>query len=577
MLRQKYDRQKYLLHRGLVIFLPYHFPWIVFVQVPPVIGIFINQLEEIMKHTKKILAGIVLLSLNCAAATNTIGGKVNVLDLNPYEKADRIIDSIQPPQIPEGRNIDLRIYAKFDPSHQPDADFRAVMQKAIDELSTAGGGTLTISHPLGADNWFKTPVTYRLSGPIQMKSKVRLAMEPSTRLEFDFNPLVFTDNGRGYLIRYEGTLIYGPSACIRAFNATDIEIIALPGSGAMPVINGNGDQWQRWMWAGEFGPDSIPEQRSYMLLKKDVNNAAMPLQDRLCGDVTKWYLRPDLFQWLFCKRIRMEGIELQNSPFWVVHPVFSTDLVFREIKFECMNVNNDGIDPESCRRVLIERVMFNNYDDNVAIKAGRDREAREGIAVAGTEMEPINSPFIVNGRTADHCSEIVIRHNFFKGHYAICIGSEVGGGASDIYALDNTVPQEVKMLFNIKSSRSRGGIVEKVIIKGIKAHRVKDAAICLIPNYDNDTESPYPPTFRNILIEDIEIGQAGRGLLFYGWPDATTQDITLRNVQIGTVSGPKLEVMNAERIHLENVTVGDEKLDGDYNHVDQSAAAPHQM
>ena len=500
----------------------------------------------------------------------------DIWDLDPHERAEAIIASIQLPKIPEGREIDLREYAGFDPGHRPEQDYRAIMQKAIDELSSAGGGTLVISHPRGVNDWFKTQVTFRLSGPIQLKSRVRIAMEPSTRLEFDFNPLVYTDNGRGYLTRYEGSMIYGPSACLRAFNATDIEIIALPGSGATPAINGNGDQWQRWLFQGEFGVHSVPGQRSYERLKHEVNNAAMPLPERRFGDVTTWYLRPELFQALFCQRIRLEGIEFQNSPFWVVHPIFSTDLVFRELKFESMNVNNDGIDPESCKRVLIERVMFNNYDDNVAIKSGRDREAREGVAVEGTELASIESPFIVNGRTRDHSSEIVIRHNFFRGHYAVCVGSECGGGASEIYVLDNTVPQEVNMLFNLKSSRSRGGIVERIVVKGVKAHRIKDAAICLIPNYDNDSTSPFPPTFRNIRIENIEIDRAGRGVLIYGWPDAPTHDVRIKNLSISSVEHAKFEVQNSHNIVLTDVRVGGVELDGQYSHMDDQIAVPHQ-
>lgn len=497
---------------------------------------------------------------------------------DPYAEADRIVASIRRPDIPEGRTIELRAYAGFDPGPVAEQDYLPFLQRAVDELSAAGGGTLKVTHPSGLSNWFKTPVVYRLGGPLQMKSHVRLALEPSTRLEFDFNPQAFTDSGRGFLMRYEGTMIYGPSACIRAFNATDFEITGIKGSGAMPAIDGNGAAWQRWMWHGDFGPRHAEEAtRSYMRLKHEINHAGRPLSERQCADPTEWFLRPDLFQLLFCKRFRLEGIELQNSPFWVVHPVFCTDAVFRNLKFECMNVNNDGIDPESCRRVLIERVMFNNYDDNIAIKSGRDREARDGIPTAGSPLEGIISEFIVDGRTHDHTSEVVIRHNFFKGHYAICIGSESSGGASEIYALDNTVPQEVKMLFNIKSSRSRGGIIENVVIRNFRAHEVTNAAICLIPNYDNDAESPYPPTFRNVLIEDIRVEKAGRGVLIYGWHDAPTRGITLRNVRIDRAERQELEVVNAADVRLENVQINGRSRDGEYHHSDPAVPAPHQI
>ncbi len=493
------------------------------------------------------------------------------------EEAQRIVDSIQLPQIPEGRTIELREFAALEPDAYGEQDFRPAMQKALDTLSEAGGGTLHISHPAGPSAWFKTPVTYRLSGPIQLRSRTRIALDRSVRLVFDFNPEAYSNQGRGYLMRYEGTLIYGPSACLRAFNVTDVEIVALPGSGVMPTIDGNGEKWQRWMWAKEFGPQSqVESERSYMRLKHQINNGRMPLAERRCGDVTEWALRPTLFESLFCSRIRLEGFELRQAPFWVVHPVYSTDLIFRDLKFECTCVNNDGIDPESCKRVLIERVMFHNYDDNVAIKSGRDQDAMQGVDLTGSEAEGIESDFIVDGRTRDHSSEIVIRNNYFKGHYAVCIGSEISGGASQIYVLDNIVPQDVKMLLNIKSSRSRGGIVEDIYVFGLKANHVTDAAFCLIPNYDNDLKSPYPPTYRNVFVKDIDIEKAGRGFLIHGWNETPINNIHFNNVSIETVTGAKFEISNAYDVTLSNVSIGDEQLDGSYKHEDASVTPPYQ-
>jgi polygalacturonase len=497
--------------------------------------------------------------------------------MDPEIAAQKIVNAIELPKIPEDRRIDLIEFADVSPDDEPGYDFLPFLQRAIDELAATGGGTLAVPHPLGPKAWMKSQVTYRLGGPLQLKTRVRLELAPSTRLAFDFNPIAFTDGGRGRLIRYEGTLIYGPAPCIGAFDASDLEIVAGTGSGQMPVIDGGGHAWQRWMIRGDFKPGMNDPQRSYMRLKHEVNNAGLPLDQRRCADPTRWFLRPDLFSPLFCRRIALRGVEFNNSPFWVLHPVFCTDLVFDGLKFECHNLNNDGIDPESCTRVLIERVVFNNADDNIAVKAGRDREAREGLPVAGTPMEAIDSPFIVDGRTRDHCSQIVARHNVFKGHHAVCIGSEVSGGASQIYVLDNTAPQGVRMLLNLKSSRSRGGVVEDVVVRGLTAHHVGDAAVCLIPNYDDDSTSPHPPTFRDVRIEDVQVHHADRGILIYGWPDAPTHDITLRNVVIDQVQSTPLEVVNAHDIVLEGVRVAGRSLDGRYRHRDEAATAPHQQ
>jgi len=67
----------------------------------------------------------------------------------------------------------------------------------------------------------------------------------------------------------------------------------------------------------------------------------------------------------------VEDVKLVNSPFWTVHPLFSENMTFRGIEFEALVDNNDGIDPESSRYILIEDVKFHYANDNVAIKAGR--------------------------------------------------------------------------------------------------------------------------------------------------------------------------------------------------------------
>ena len=43
-----------------------------------------------------------------------------------------------------------------------------------------------------------------------------------------------------------------------------------------------------------------------------------------------------------------------DSPFWVVHPVYSTNVIVRNINITSPHINNDGVDPESSVDVLIE-------------------------------------------------------------------------------------------------------------------------------------------------------------------------------------------------------------------------------
>lgn len=491
--------------------------------------------------------------------------------------AEAIVASIQPPSIPADRTIDLRVDCGFNPCPEGLHDFQPDLQRTIDAVSAEGGGTIVLSHPAGRHNFFKSSVTYRSGGPIELRSRVRLALEPSIQLKFDFNPEAYSNEGQGVLTRYEGTLLYGLSPCIRIFRACDIEIIGLAGRGHTPLIHGDGEKWQRWMWQHEFETEGIdPARRSYERVKTDFNNGAVPLAERRCGDTSQWFLRPDLVQMLFAERVRLEGIELQASPFWVIHPIFSSDLIFRELKFECLCLNNDGIDPESNRRVLIEHVQFNNYDDNIAIKSGRDRDAREGVSVIGSEVEGIDSPWISGGRTRDLSSEIVIRHNTFRGHYALCIGSEVSGGVRAVYALDNHVPQYVTMLVFIKSSRSRGGVVEDVHICDFHGHRIEDAMVCLVPNYDSNSGGAHPPRFRDISISGLNFDTVGRGLIIHGWPDAPVERVRLENISATRITGAVSEFSNVWDISLNKVRIGEAVLDGTVSRMDGDAEAPAQ-
>ena len=64
-------------------------------------------------------------------------------------------------------------------------------------------------------------------------------------------------------------------------------------------------------------------------------------------------------------------MKISDSPFWCLHLVFSKNITIRKLSYEAFNYNNDGIDPESSENVLIEDILFNNRDDNIAIKAGQ--------------------------------------------------------------------------------------------------------------------------------------------------------------------------------------------------------------
>ncbi len=491
------------------------------------------------------------------------------------DRVDQIIDQIPEPSIPD-QTINLVEFSGHKPDRDGTYDFRNDIQRAVDLLAEQSGGTLLFRNSTSKDDWLRYQETFRIRGPIFLRNHTKLLIEPSVRLLFEFGPEHYLQNGRPVLTRYEGTTIYSFSPCLRAFRANDIVIEGTGGSGAMPVIDGDGEKWQRWMWEGEAGRRERGVKPAYQALK-DVNNQGIPVRERVYADPGNDFYRPALMQFFLCKNIRIQGIKMTNSPFWCVHPVFSENVIIRDLLFDAYVVNNDGIDPESSRNVLIENIQFGNHDDNVAIKAGRDLEGREGADITGTELQGIRSRYIQDNRLGGAAENIVIRNCIFKGHYAIAIGSEMSGGVRHVYALDNRSIQDVNMGFFIKSSRTRGGVVENVYVRDLHLNRVDKDVISMVPNYDNDTVSPYPPVFRHIRIRHVSAVSAQNGIRLYGWHDAPVENVKLQHVKIDRVEVVQLKIEQSKNVVLRDVVIDGLKKDGHYTVRDSTAGVPHQI
>ncbi len=490
------------------------------------------------------------------------------------ERIDAIASAIPEPVIPD-RMVNLIKFSGHKPDSNGSYDFWPDINRAIDELAAEGGGTLLLPHTAGRSEWIRYRETYRVKGPIQLKSNICLLFEPSVMLYFEFDPRSYLPDGRGVLTRYEGTTLYTFSPLIRAFDAANVVISATGGSGSMPVIDGDGERWQSWMYAGEQRRSSGGREPAYEHLKA-INNADVPVRERIYDNPGDDFFRPATIQFFMCRNVLVEGVKITNSPFWCVHPTFSENVIIRNLLFDAQVVNNDGIDPDSSRNVLIENVMFDNHDDNVAVKSGRDREGRDGADITGTELEGMKSRYIRNNRLGGPAENVVIRNCVFKGHYAIAVGSEMSGGVRGVYALNNIAPQQVNMGLFIKSSRKRGGVVDDVYVHNLCLNTVTNDVISVIPNYDDDLQSPYPPRFQNIHISSVSAKNASNGVRIYGWQDAPVENITLCDVRIDNVTGQSIVVSQAKDVILEKVTVNGELLDGHYTNLDSSNKIPHQ-
>src|SRR4051812_22121995 len=77
-------------------------------------------------------------------------------------EADKIASSIEEPSIPN-LEINLISYSGQKPDENGSYDFRDILQKAIEELSSKGGGRIVLAHTESQQTWIKQSLTYRCS------------------------------------------------------------------------------------------------------------------------------------------------------------------------------------------------------------------------------------------------------------------------------------------------------------------------------------------------------------------------------------------------------------------------------
>ncbi len=429
-------------------------------------------------------------------------------DEQAYKQIEK---SIQAPQI-SGKDY---LVTKFGAKATNTAIVnQQAVQKAIDKCSKNGGGRVII--PAGQTI---------LTGAISLKSHVNLCIEEGAVLQFVYEPELYPIVETSW----EGLECFNLSPCIYAFKQTDI---AITGKG---TIDGSGSKETWWPWCGSsrFGwKEGMLSQKTEArprLLKNGEDGIPMydengqPSPERVF--TAKDRLRPQLVSFNKCERILIEDVTMLRSPFWVIHPVHSTDIIVRGVKMINDGPNGDGCDPECCDRVLIENCYFSTGDDCIAIKSGRNRDGRE-------RNMPSKNIIIRNCRMKD-------------GHGGVVIGSEISGGCQNVYAHDCVMDSpDLDRVLRIKTNSCRGGVIENINLRDIKVGQCGEAVIKINLDYEHNEICcrGYNPIVRNINIENITCEKSKFGTLIIALDTiCNVYDVNIKNCSFnGVAQGNKI-------------------------------------
>ena len=239
----------------------------------------------------------------------------------------------------------------------------------------------------------------------------------------------------------------------------------------------------------------------------------------------------------------------QNPPNWTLNPVLCDDVSILSVQVRNSPIaqNSDALDLESCRRAVIRDCIFDAGDDGICIKSGKDAAGRR----IGVPTEDV----LVEGCTVYHA------------HGGFTIGSEMSGGVRNMWVTNCTfIGTDVGLRF--KSTRGRGGVVEKIYISGIRMVGITGDAINFNLYYGGQSVleqgageggsnavavNEGTPQFRDIHIENLVCRGARKAVVLQGLPEMPVSNITLKNADFTAQDGGS--VTDAEKISFDAVRI----------------------
>jgi len=416
------------------------------------------------------------------------------------------------------RTFDIRDYGAVEGGEVKNT--RAI-NRAIKIASEAGGGRVLI--PDGT--W--------LTGAIHLKSHVNLHLSDEALVLFnpelkDYLPAVFS--------RHEGMECYKPSGLIYALQCDNI---AITGKGQ---LHGQGKPW--WGSRGtrqmNLNGKTVTDGTKRL---NDLCTQGVPVKKRRLDGSEGDFIRPSFINPVKCTNVFIEDITVLYGPMWTVNPVYCENVIIRKVKVKTEGdyghtPNGDGINPDSCKNVLIEYCDMDTGDDCFTIKSGR---AEDGLRV---------------GRA---CENIVIRHcQGRQGHGGVVIGSETSGGIRNIYIHDCTFNGTDRGL-RFKTARGRGAIIENIWVEDIHMGEIVKEAIIVNTLRYTDRYPAHPltdrtPTYRNLNFRNITCQYAKKAAIrIIGLPEKPMKALRFENISIKASAG--IQVQDACNIRFNNMQI----------------------
>ncbi|MDR3217760.1 MAG: hypothetical protein LBU22_02060 [Dysgonamonadaceae bacterium] len=365
----------------------------------------------------------------------------------------------------------------------------SAIQNAIDECSNSGGGKVII------------PQGVFLSGTLYMKNNVNLFIDAEATLKGSPSFKDYPDNS----VHYHNSFSHpGKPFGNKAFIFGEaLQNISITGTG---TIDGNG-------YSSEFqlGNDATAESRA----------------------------RPSVICFIKCNNVKVEGLRLQNSAYWMQNYIACDTLVLSGLNIHnhC-NYNQDGMDIDASN-VLVENCSIDSDDDGVCLKSHNTDRIVENVSIR-------------NCTIGSNCN-------------AIKFGTKSDGGFRNI-RIENCKIQAASES-KIRNWQNTLKFIEKpvTVLAGLAFESVDGGIIENIEVSDLEMQDVQTPIF--VILGRRNIGQAGDPAFYNGQTPLDTRlkagkavNLSFKNITATSHSKMASSITASAGNYVENVSFDNVKI-----------------
>ena len=241
--------------------------------------------------------------------------------------------------------------------------------------------------------------------------------------------------------------------------------------------------------------------------------------------VSSYSVRPYVIWMVQCEKVRVEGIKLQNSALWMQHYLACENVRIHNIEvYNHSNKNNDMMDIDGCKDVIISDCRGDTDDDGITLKS--------------THAKPNENITITNCIISSHCNAIKCGTESNAGFKNITISNCIIKPSSDTEVIYGKPAGISGISLEVVDGATMDGVnISNIVMDGPEVPlfiRLGNRA----RGYDKSLSKPDVGSLQNVMISNITAFNAKKtGSSITGIPGHPVKNISMENIRIHYAGG----------------------------------------